>query len=536
MFKVLATDNVSQTGLKLLAEEKRVGLDIRPPLPREQLKQSIGAYHAIIIRSATTLDRELLDHAQNLQLIIRAGIGVDNIDVDAATEKGILVANTPRGNATTTAEHTMAMISSLARHIPQAHFKMKQGEWEKKKFLGTELKGKTIGLIGLGNIGAIVAKIAQGYTMQVLAYDPYVPEAVAQQLGAHKVELDDLLKQSDIITIHAPLNENTRHLINENAFAKMKSTVLLVNCARGGIVNETDLAKALKSKRIAGAAVDVFEQEPIPENHPFFELDNLIMTPHLGASTVEAQEGVTVDASLLVLEYLKYKTVSSAINSGLKFKEVSDKHRSFIQLSEKLGSLAGQLAEGVPLEFVTETVGESLSDVRDHIQIYAAMAFMKTMLAGEKINPVNVKYYARKRNLSLVNSEFNGDTEKMGYHQLIRIRVKVESAGKMKEYSVAGTLFSKTKFVVTEIDGYYFDLPPEGIWLLIYNQDKPGVIGKIGTILGKHQINISRMSVNLRPGSRDALAVYKVDTPVGPNVIKEINSWESIHFCKQVKL
>ena len=537
MLRVLATDNLSPAGLKVLENVKDVSVDVKPPLKREDLKKEIGNYHAIIIRSATKLDREIIEHAKQLQLIVRAGIGVDNIDVDAATENGILVANTPRGNSITTAEHTFAMISALARHIPQASSKLKVKEWEKKRFVGVELKAKTLGLIGLGNVGAVVARIAKGYLMNVIAYDPYITAEFSKGLGVQKVELEDLLETSDVISIHAPFNDATRDIVNEKAFGKMKSTAMLVNCARGGIVNEVDLAKAVKSGRIKGAAVDVFEQEPPPEDHPFYDVDNIIMTPHLGASTKEAQEGVSVDACLLLVEYAKYQMVSSAINSNLKLIEGSPKKQAYIKLSQKIGALQGQLLEGGPKKLTVEISGDDLKEIRDYIQLNVAQTFLKSIFSGEKVNAINVKTLAKRRNLSLVCSDVNGAAGQSGFQNIIRVKVEAETSdGKTVEHSVSGVCFGEHNIRVTEIDGYYFDLLPEGYWLLVFNEDKPGVIGKIGTLLGTHNINISQMTVNLRKSSSDALSIFTINPSVDQKVIKEIAEWESIHSCKQVHL
>ena len=314
MLKVLATDNVSPQGLEPLRGVEGVMLDIKPTMPPDVLKQEIGGYQVAIIRSATKLKKDVLEHASGMKLIIRAGIGVDNIDVPYATERGIIVANTPQGNLVATAEHTFALITALARHVPQAAASLKGGAWEKKLFVGTGLQGKTLGIVGLGNVGQVVARIAEGFQMQVIAFDPLLDAAEVKRRRATKVELDDLLRRADIVTLHCPLNDQTRNLISAEALAKMKPSAFLINAARGGILDEEALAEALRAQKIRGAALDVFVSEPVPAGHPLLGLPNVVATPHIAASTREAQEGVAAEAAELIQEYVKKGTVRTQIN------------------------------------------------------------------------------------------------------------------------------------------------------------------------------------------------------------------------------
>lgn len=538
MLKVLATDNLSESGLKILSDQKDISVDVKPPLEAETLKKEINTYNAIIIRSATKLTADVLSHAHNLELIIRAGIGIDNVDVDYATEKGILVANTPHGNSITTAEHTFALITSLARNIPQACNTLKNHTWDKKSFTGIELKGKTLGLIGLGNIGTVVAKIAQGYAMNVITYDPYVSEDFAKSIGAKKVDLDTLFRTSDIISVHCPKKESTQNMVNEAAFEKMKKDALLINCARGGIVDEKALENAIKNKRIKGAALDVFEKEPI-EDHPLFDYPNVVVTPHLGASTREAQEGVSIDACLLLVEYAKYNAVSSAINSSLKVKEGSPRKWTFIDLAKKLGRLQGQLLRGVPKRFTLESLGDEPQEIHEFLQLNAAQEFMKGILSQDRINTINVKLLARRRGIDLVDSQVDtvpGEFEST-YSNLVRVKVVSEvENGKTQESIVAGTVIGQDNVRVVQINGYDLDFIPTGTSLLIRNQDKPGVIGHVGTLLGKHNVNISRMSVNLQAKGTEALSIFSVDSPVSQVVIDQLTKVDFIKSCVQIHL
>lgn len=537
MIHVLVTDGISTRGLEALKGEKGLSVDVQPPLPPEMLKREIGKYQVLVVRSATKVRSDVIDCASQLELIIRAGIGVDNIDVDYATEKGILVANTPHGNATTAAEHTFALIASLARYVPQACGALKQNRWEKKAFMGSELKGKTLGVIGLGNIGAIVVRIAKGYLMNVLAYDPFVSGELAEQLGAQKVTFEELISTADVITLHTPLNDSTRRLIDATAFEKMKSNALLINCARGGVVDESALALAVTSGRIAGAAVDVFEKEPA-KDHPFFGIDRIVVTPHLGASTKEAQESVAQDAYTLLKEYAKHRMVSSAINSGVKFQEVSPHQQVFVTLAQKLGALQGQLLQGSPKKLIVEVAGNEVAPLRDALMANAALAFLQTMVGEEKVNSVNVRWMAKKRGLSLVETHTDEPAEAdANYQNLVRIRVvSQDGSGNDVTHVVAGTAFDVDHIRLTELDGYELDVIPRGHLLLVYNEDRPGIIGRLGTFLGQHDLNISRMAVTLQKGTKLALAVYTLEKELDPELVKEIATWDSIHMCHQVYL
>ncbi len=538
MLKVLATDNLAPVGLEILERADGIDLDVRPTMDPDTLKSEIGAYQAVIIRSATKLTADVLDAAERLEIAVRAGIGVDNIDVPHATERGILVANTPHGNATTTAEHTFSLIVSLARHVPAACASLKAGRWDKKKYTGTELRGKTLGIIGLGNIGAVVARIARGYEMNVVAYDPFLTADNAKRHGVHAVELNELLERSDVVSLHCPKNDKTKGLIGRDELSRMKPTAFFINCARGGIVDERALAGACKEGVIKGAAVDVFDGEPPAEDNPLLGLDNVVLTPHLGASTKEAQLNVAVEASELILEYATTGSASSAINSQVRLANVSDLTRATVHLARKIGSLQGQLREGDPVRFAVEIFGDENHGHRELILLSAAQTFLEHIFTMDRINAVNVTQFAAKCGTELVGSIVSTPRADMAtYTNWVRATVTSKDAGgQERSHSVAGTIFGTSTPKITEIDGYTLDLEPEGTLLVTLHDDRPGVIGKIGTLFGQHDINISRMSVTMRKDRQHALGIIGVDAQVPDAPLDEIATWDVVDRVRQVVL
>jgi D-3-phosphoglycerate dehydrogenase len=538
MLTVLATDGLSAVGLDVLKKAPGVAAEIRPTMDVETLKKEIANYQAIIVRSATKIRREILDAAPNLELIVRAGIGVDNIDVEYATARGVLVANTPQGNATTTAEHAFALITALARHVPQACRALKGGTWEPKRYMGTELRGKTLGIVGLGNIGRIVARLAQGYQMAVIAHDPYLTPELAKRSGVVAVTLPELLAQSDVVTLHCPLNDATRGMIGKAELAQMKRAAFLVNCARGGIVDEAALAVACSEGVIRGAAVDVYSKEPPPSDHVLLGIDNVIVTPHLGASTSEAQENVSIEAAELVLEYAKNGTVSSAINSEIRLGNVTESTKATVALAKKLGSLQAQLLDGEPKRFSVEIFGDGHGEDSRLITLSAAQPFLQSLFTMDRVNPVNVTQFAKRREVEIVGSIVAAPgPESGGYTNWVRVTVTTKGPGGSEgSHTVRGSVFGADAHRLTEIDGYELDLVAEGTVLLMRNEDRPGVIGKVGTLMGKHDINISRMSVALRPGTTTALAIVTVDSRVPRAALDEMASWEVMESVRQVAL
>jgi len=500
---------------------------IKTGMKPAELKACIGEYHGIIIRSATKLTSDIIHAASNLKVIGRAGSGLDNVDKTAATKKGIVVMNTPGGNTITTAEHTFALLVSLCRKIPQATMSMKEGKWEKKKFLGVELFHKTLGIIGIGNIGSQVAKRAQGFSINVIAYDPFLSEEKAKEMGVEKVELHDVFKRSDFVTIHTPLTAETKNLINKKTLREMKKGVMIINCARGGIINEKDLYDALVEGKVAGAALDVFEKEP-PENNPLLSLDNVISTPHLGAATKEAQDNVAIAVAEQVVDYLINGTIRNAVNFPSIPSDQVARLRPYIHLAEKLGSFAAQIIEGGITEISIEYQGDASEINTEPVTIAAIKGFL-TPILEETVNFVNAPVIARERGIEVkeIKSADAGD-----YQSLVAIRLKVAGI----ERYIAGTLFSKKDPRIVFIDAFKVEIVPFGELLFIYNNDKPGVIGNIGMLLSKNNINIARMHFGREKQGGRAISVVTIDTPATPQIIEDIKRLPNILSIKQISL
>jgi len=524
--KVLISDNISQKCIDIL---KNAGLavDVKIGMKPEELKASIGEYHGLVIRSATKVTSEIIDAARNLKVIGRAGSGLDNVDKVAATKKGIVVMNTPGGNTITTAEHTIAHIVSLARLIPQATISMKTGKWEKKKFMGVELFNKTLGVIGIGNIGSQVAKRMQAFGMNVIAYDPFLSEDTANTMGVEKVDIKELFKRSDFITLHTPLTPETKYLINKKSIRIMKDGVRIINCARGGIINETDLYDAIVSGKVAGAALDVFEKEP-PENNPLLSLDNFICTPHLGASTKEAQENVAVAVAEQIVDYLIHGTIRHAVNFPSIPADQVARLQPYINLAEKLGGFAAQMFEGGVTEITIEYRADAAQINTAPVTIAAIKGFLNPILL-ETVNFVNAPVIAKERGIEVKETK---STDEGDYQSMIALRVKAKG----KESYVAGTLFSKKDPRIVYIDDFKVEIVPEGELLLLYNNDKPGVIGNIGTLLGKNHINIARMHFGRERQGGMAISVVSIDAHASPQIIDQIKKLPNILSVKQISL
>jgi len=524
--KVLVSDNISSKGVEIL---KKAGLavDVKTGMKPEELKACIGEYSGLVIRSATRVTAEIIDAATNLKVIGRAGSGLDNVDKIAASKKGIVVMNTPGGNTVTTAEHTIAMLFALARLVPQATASMKAGKWEKKKFMGVELFNKTLGIIGLGAIGSQVAKKAQGLEMNVIAYDPFLSEDKAQAMGIKKGSLDDIFIESDFITIHSPMTPETKGLINASTIAKMKHGVRIINCARGGIVNEQDLYEAMKSGKVAGAALDVFEKEP-PEDNPLLTLDNLICTPHLGASTEEAQENVALAVAEQIADYLVHGTIRHAVNFPSIPSDQVPRLQPYINLAEKLGSFCCQIFEGGATEIIVEYLGDAATINTAPVTIAALKGYLSPILL-ETVNFVNAPFIAKERGIDVKETK---SSDAGDFYSKITIRIKAKN----KESYVSGTLYSKKDPRVIEIDHFTVEIVPEGELLLIYNNDKPGVIGNIGNTMGKNNINIARMHFGREAAGGIAISVVSLDAKPGANVIDELKALPNILSIKQISL
>ena len=524
--KVLVSDNISAKGVEIL---KKAGLevDVKTGMKPEELKACIGEYSGLVIRSATKATAEIIEAATNLKVIGRAGSGLDNVDKVAASKKGIVVMNTPGGNTVTTAEHSLAMLFSVARMIPQATASMKAGKWEKKKFMGVELFNKTLGIVGLGAIGGQVAKKAQGLEMNIIAYDPFLSEEKAQEMGIRKGSLDDIFAESDFITIHSPMTPETRGLINADTMAKMKNGVRIINCARGGIVNEQDLYEAMKSGKVAAAALDVFEKEP-PENNPLLTLDNLICTPHLGASTEEAQENVALAVAEQIADYLVHGTIRNAVNFPSIPSDQVPRLQPYINLAEKLGSFSSQIFEGGATEIIVEYYGDAAAVNTAPVTIAALKGYLSPILL-ETVNFVNASFIAKERGIEVKETK---SSDAGDFFSKITIRIKAKN----RESFVSGTLYSKKDPRVIEIDNFKVEIVPEGELLLMYNNDKPGVIGNIGNLLGKNDINIARMHFGRESAGGTAISVVSLDAKPGLAVLDQLKALPNILSIKQISL
>lgn len=525
--KVLVSDNLAQSGIEKLRQVPEFDVDVNTSLTHEELRQLIKEYDALVIRSATKVSADIIEAANNLKVIARAGIGLDNVDIAAASKHGIVVMNTPEGNVITTAEHTIAMLMALSRNIPQANASLRAGKWEKKRFRGKEVFNKVLGIIGVGRIGRVVADRAKGLKMHVIAYDPYISSEVIDKLGIEGVSLEDLYARSDYITVHTPVTQETRNLIDAQAFRKMKRGVFVINCARGGIVNETDLYQALQEGVVAGAALDVFVQEP-PVNNPLLTLDNVIGTTHLGASTDEAQENVAVAVADQVIDYLVRDTIRNAVNAPTIDGTVLAHLRPYLILAEKLGCFLAQSTPGAIEEVSIEYIGE----VTSHDTRPLTISVLKGLLApilGDMVNFVNASIHAKERNIRVTESLRN---EAEDFTNLIAVRLKTSE----EQNLAAGTIFGKKDVRLVRINDFRLEATMEGHLVLIYNIDTPGTIGAIGTCLGRHRINISMMDVGQVLERGQNIIFLTTDTPVPQHVVQELLAMENVNVVQVLEL
>ena len=525
--KVLVSDNLSPVGIQIFEQTPGIEVDVNTGLSPEELKAIIPDYHALVIRSATKVTADIISAATNLKVIGRAGIGLDNVDIPAATQRGIVVMNTPEGNTVTTAEHTIAMMMALCRNIPQATASLKAGKWEKKKLQGRELFNKTLGIIGAGHIGRIVADRAKGLKMKVIVYDPYLQEEVLEKLEIEPVSFDELLSRADIITIHTPRTEETTNMINEKALGRMKKGAMLVNCARGGIVNEDDLYDALKSGHLAGAALDVFSKEP-PGMIKLMELDNFICTPHLGASTKEAQDNVARDVANQIVAYLLKGEVKNAVNVPSISAELMNVLRPYALLVEKMGLLQAQLTGSAIREIEIKYAG-AVADYDVGPLTTATLKGLLTPILKDEVNFVNASVIAAERGIKVV--EAKSDTSE-NFANLVVLRVKAEEG----ENVVAGTVFGKDIPRIVRINEFYLEAAPEGHNLLIHNEDVPGVIGDICTMLGQSNLNIARMQVGQYKEKRQNIIFLTTETPVSEEVAERLRGLEGVISVRRIEL
>lgn len=526
--KVLISDSMSNKAVEILKATPGLDVDVITGLKPEELKARIKEYHGLVVRSATKVTAEILEAAENLKVVGRAGTGVDNVDMPAATKKGVVVMNTPGGNTVTTAEHAIALMVALARKIPQATASMRRGEWEKKKYEGTELTGKTLGILGVGNIGSVVASRAQGLKMNVIAYDPFISAEAADKMGLSLVSMDELFAKSDFISIHVPLTNETRNIVNMDAFKKMKKGVKIINAARGGIVNEKDLAEAIKAKIVSGAALDVFEKEPIPADNPLLQMEEVILTPHLGASTFEAQEIVAIAIAEQISDYLTKGTIRNAVNVPSVPAELLSALGPYISLGEKLGSFQGQILKGAPEEITVEYSGDVVGYDVAPITIACIKGLLDQVL-DLYVNFVNAPFVAKERGIKVVEVKSSRPTD---FASSITIKVKTKDA----ENVVEGALFGKKEARIVRIDKFFLDAVPEGYMMLLYNEDKPGVIGNVGTLLGANNVNISRLHLGRQSVGGQAVSVWNIDTPPAKGLIEKLLKLPNVISANVIEL
>jgi D-3-phosphoglycerate dehydrogenase len=506
--KVLISDELSPAAVAIF-KERGLDVDVKVGLSKDELEKIIPHYDGLAVRSATKVTEKIIAAATNLKVVGRAGIGVDNIDTKVATARGIIVMNTPFGNSITTAEHAISLMLALARQIPQADKSTQAGKWEKSKFMGVELFGKTLGVIGCGNIGSIVADRGIGLRMRVIAFDPFLSPERALEIGVEKVELEELFTRADFITLHTPLTDRTRNIIDAKALARMKPSVRIINCARGGLVDEKALAEALKAGKVAGAAFDVFETEPAKES-VLFGLDNVICTPHLGAATSEAQENVALQVAEQMSDYLLKGAISNAINFPNITAEEAPRLKPFIKLAEQLGLFAGQLTETGLKKVRIEYAGD-VAEMNTRALTAAALAgVLRPQLAD--INMVSATAVARERGFQIDEVKRG---EEGAYQTYVRLSVETERG----ERSVAGTVFSDGRPRVIQIKGIDMEAELAPNMLYITNHDKPGFIGRFGSLMGELGVNIATLNLGRDKPGGDAICLVAVDEPVSEKIL-----------------
>ena len=527
MFKILVSDSLSEEGLNILKASKDFIVDVKTGLKPQELKSMIGEYDALVVRSSTKVTQEIIEAAAKMKIIGRAGVGLDNVDLKAATAKGIIVMNTPGGNTISTAEHTMSLILSLSRSIPQADQSMKKNEWRRKDFMGVELYNKTMGIIGLGRIGIEVAKRCLAFGMRVIAYDPYLSREVADQFGVELVKLEDVYRNADYITVHVPLTDETTNMISDKEFQGMKAGMRLINCARGGIIDEAALARALESGKVAGAALDVYSQEP-PKDLRLTKFNNVVLTPHLGASTEEAQVNVAIEIAHQIRDALLGKGIRNAANYPSVDPETYHVLQPYIHLCEKLGNFTTQISDGALNEVNITYSG----DISKHDTAPLTMALLKGLLSPmlqDTVNFINSRTLAKERGIRVTESKSMQSEE---FVTLISLEIKTHK----ETHRVAGTLFTKTDPRIVKIDEFYVEAIPIGCMLIMHNWDKPGIIGGLGMVMGQYNINIAAMSFGREKQGGRALTVLNIDACVSPEILEKIKSLPHILSVKTVRL
>ncbi len=527
-YTILISEKFSEQGRAIFESDPDLEVTVATGLSPEELSMRIGDFDALIVRSETKVTAEIIAKAKRLKLIGRAGVGIDNVDVVAASRAGIIVMNTPDGNTISAAEHTMAMLLALARNIPQAHSSMKAGKWERSKFMGVELLGKQLGVIGLGRIGGEVAKRARAFGMKIVAFDPFASEARAVELGAELSDLDSLLSSSDFITVHAPKTKDTAALISTREIALTKKGVRFINVARGGLYDEAALADAIQSGHIAGVALDVFESEPPSPDNILIGLPQVIVTPHLGASTEEAQENVAIALAHQVIDALKGRVISNAVNIPAIDPSEWKRLQPYFVLAEKLGAFIAQYhSTGFDTLHIIYS-GECAERKTQALTLAALASALKPAL-GEAVNYVNASIFAKERGI-VVSEERTTTTSE--YASLIRLETRTGTA----THTIAGTLTTSSEPRIVEIDGYRVDTEPSGNFLLFFNTDTPGILGRVATILGDANINIAGLTNGRRINSSDAVTIIRTDEEVTPNIINQISSIDALRDVRMIRV
>jgi D-3-phosphoglycerate dehydrogenase len=528
MARVLISDKLEAPGLDLL-RQAGIELDERPGLTGVALQDALRAADGVVVRSGTRLTAELLENPGRLRAVVRAGVGVDNIDVAAATRRGIVVMNTPGGNTVSTAEHTITLLMALARHLPAADASVKQGKWERGKFVGSQLAGKTLGVIGLGRVGREVARRAAGLDMKVVGFDPFMAPDKAAQLGIESLpDLDQLLPRCDFLTVHTPLTDETRDLVGARQLAMLRRGARVLNCARGGIINEEALAEALRSGHLAGAALDVFVQEPPPADHALLKLPNIVITPHLGASTVEAQASVAREAAQLLVDFLTRGVVQFAVNMAAVDRTELEEMRLYVDLARRLGLLHAQMCQGAIRRAELCYRGEVARRGTRLITAAFTAGLLEHRLA-ENVNIVNAELLARERGIEIVEQS---NPRKGDFSTLLRADVVTEK----KTYTAAGTLFGNEYLRLVQVGPYHLDSFLDGIMVIFTHRDVPGLIGFIGTIFGKHQVNIAQMTVGRQMPGGEAIAILNLDNQPPEEALREVRAHPQISSLSLVKL
>lgn len=527
--KVFVADPISEEGLKPLRENSRYEVVVKLKLSPQDLVKEMNGTQCLLVRSETKVTEEIIKAAKSLKLVGRAGVGVDNINVPAASKSGIVVMNVPGGNTISAAEHTMALILASARNIPQANASLKEKKWERSKFIGQELLGKTLGLIGLGRIGREVASRAKAFGMRVAAYDPFISEEQAQIVGAQVLPLDEVLKAADFVSLHTSLNDQTKKLVGKDFLSKMKPSARLVNCARGDLIDEAALAEALSSGKLKGAALDVFSQEPPAADNPLVGLPNVIVTPHLGASTEEAQVKVGYELSLAVMDYFDKGVARNAVNIPSVEPEILAQLSPYLTLGEKMGRFLGQYAEGGFREVVIRFAGDFKSQSRSLITLAVLKGLLSPVMEEGELNWVSAPIAAKERGIKVTET---ATQESEGFTNLITLSVKTDK----EQRRVSGSVLSQNNPRIVRIDDLSLDLIPEGRMLVYRNLDRPGVIGFVGTLLGQNNVNIASIQVGRKSEGAEAISIVNVDSPIAPSVLEKIRSSSGITAVKAIDL